>query len=276
LLLQCDWSQLGLAGVINLASLVAKAGVWYVLLRRAAPLRLSTAEAATFMGAAINSISVSVSGDVMRAQVATERDNVPFRAAAAALMLSRVVEGLALIMMAAIAVLVFPFSSAVRGCATLVLVLLGGFSIWCSRRPAQPSKASGRTGWRAELREYAAQSRVALAPALGLALLSWLGQWLTYYWSIRATHAHLSPEAALAGLLFANLTGILRLTPGNIGLMQGSLLVILRPFGVPGGEALAGGLALQAIQVLPVLGIATALAGGYGVRRVGQRRWETL
>jgi uncharacterized membrane protein YbhN (UPF0104 family) len=103
-----------------------------------------------------------------------------------------------------------------------------------------------------------------------------VGQWLTYYWSIEATHVSISPAAALAALLSANLAGIFRLTPGNIGVIQGSILVALGAFGVRPGEALAGGLALQGIQVLPVLAIATGLAGGHWFRRIGQRRWETM
>jgi hypothetical protein len=58
--------------------------------------------------------------------------------------------------------------------------------------------------------------------------------------------------------------------------MQGSLIVGLRAFGVRPGDALAGGLALQALQVLPILAIATTLVGWSGVRRIGQRRSEAL
>src|SRR6476661_3898898 len=115
LLGHCNWSLLGAAGLINLASLAAKAGVWYVLLRRATRLRLSTAEVATFVGAAVTSVSVSIGGDVLRAQLAAEHDGVPFRSAAAGLMLSRGIEAVALIGVAALASVVLPFSPCVRG-----------------------------------------------------------------------------------------------------------------------------------------------------------------
>jgi len=276
LLVHCNWSLLSAAGLINLASLAAKAGVWYVLLRRATRLRLSTAEVATFVGAAVTSVSVSIGGDVLRAQLAAEHDGVAFRSAAAGLMLSRGIEAVALIGVAALASVVLPFSPYVRGAGVVVLVVLCGFIMWWSRVPDHRFEAALEPGWRAEVSGLAAHSRAGLVPALGFAMLSWVGQWLTYYWSIGATHVSISPAAALAALLSANLAGIFRLTPGNIGVIQGSILVALGAFGVRPGEALAGGLALQGIQVLPVLAIATALAGGHWFRRIGQRRWETL
>jgi uncharacterized membrane protein YbhN (UPF0104 family) len=276
LLAHCNWRLLSAAGLINLLSLATKAGVWYVLLRRGTPVRLATAEAATFVGAAVTSMSVSISGDVLRAQLAADRDAVPFRSAAAGLVLSRVVEAVALIGVAALGSLMLPFSSSGRAVGGLLLIFLSGLVIWWSRAPDHWFEAPLGAGWRADLSGLASYSRAGLAPAIGIAMLSWVGQWLTYYWSIRATHVSLSPAAALAALLSANLAGIFRLTPGNIGVMQGSLLVALGAFGVRPGEALAGGLALQGIQVLPVLAIATVLAGASRVRKIGQRRWETL
>jgi uncharacterized membrane protein YbhN (UPF0104 family) len=275
LLAHCNWSLLSAAGLINLASLAAKAAVWYVLLRHAR-LRLSTAEVATFVGAAVTSVSVSIGGDVLRAQLAAEHDGVPFRSAAAGLMLSRGIEAVALIGVAALASLVLPFSPYARGTAGVLLALLCGFIMWWSRVPDHRFAAGLEAGWRAEISSLANHTRAGLVPALGFAMLSWVGQWLTYYWSIGATHVTISPVAALAALLSANLAGIFRLTPGNIGVIQGSILVALGAFGVRPGEALAGGLALQGIQVLPVLAIATALAGGHWFRRIGQRTWEAL
>ncbi len=92
-----DWLLLSAAAAGNLLSLAAKAGGWWLLLRRISPLRLKTAQAATFVGAAVNSISVSVSGEAARAQFAAQRDGVPFSAAAVALAVSRVVEALGLL-----------------------------------------------------------------------------------------------------------------------------------------------------------------------------------
>ena len=275
LLGDCNWGLLTAAGLVNILSLSAKAAAWYLLLAGAAPLRIGTAQAATFVGAAVNSVSISISGDVVRAQLASERDGVPLGTSAAALMVSRAVEAVALFALVAISWMVFPLGRTWRMTGAALLLLVVTLVLWWSRAPRGFQNHVAR-GWRGEFTQFIGRVRGRTASAVGCAMLSWLGQWLTYYWSIRATHVDISAAAALAALLAANLAGILRLTPGNIGVMQGSLIVGMRAFGVRPGDALAGGLALQAIQVLPILAIATAVVGRRGLQRIGQRRSEAL
>jgi uncharacterized membrane protein YbhN (UPF0104 family) len=275
LLADCNWELLTAAGLVNIVSLTAKASTWYVLLAGVAPLRIWTAQTATFVGAAVNSVSISISGDVVRAQLASEWDAVPFGMSAAALMASRIVEAVALFALVALAWMVFPLGRDWRMAGAAVLLPVAAFVLWWSRAPGGRTESVGK-GWRRDFTEFVGRIRGRTASAVGYAMLSWLGQWLTYYWSIRATHVDISPAAALAALLAANLAGILRLTPGNIGVMQGSLIVGMRAFGVRPGDALAGGLALQTIQVLPILAIATTLVGRRGLRWSGQRRSEAL
>jgi hypothetical protein len=73
---------------------------------------------------------------------------------------------------------------------------------------------------------------------------------------------------SLSALVAANAAGLLRLTPGNFGVLQGSLILTMEQFGVPVASALAAGLALQAVQVLPVLAIGIGLAGLTGMGQV--------
>ena len=75
-----------------------------------------------------------------------------------------------------------------------------------------------------------------------------------------------------AGTLLANVGGTLRLTPGNVGVIQGAVVLGLAPAHVPAAQAVAAGLALQAVQVLPVLAVGIALLGRHGVREVFCRR----
>ncbi|MEO6058327.1 MAG: hypothetical protein ABIQ49_16000, partial [Gemmatimonadales bacterium] len=73
-------------------------------------------------------------------------------------------------------------------------------------------------------------------------------------------------------LVLANVGGILRLTPGNVGVLQGAVVLALAPLGVEAARAVAAGLALQAVHVLPVLVIGIALVGRHGLRELGRRR----
>jgi uncharacterized membrane protein YbhN (UPF0104 family) len=259
ILADADPLLLTAAGVVNIMSLAAKGTAWYLLLRRLAPVRLKTAQAATFVSAAVNSISVSVNGEFARAQV-VRRDNVPLRAAATALVAVRLVEAIGLLLFLALAfVLISPWP----GARAIGLAMVGvGAMLLLGSRWLQWSR-----------REW---ERGGLGGAVGFATLNWLCQWVTYQWSIAATSVTVPPAASLAALVLANVAGILRLTPGNFGVTQGSMIVGLRPFSVPAADALAAGLALQAIQVLPVLLLGMVIAGRHGLRSLAARRSEAL
>jgi uncharacterized membrane protein YbhN (UPF0104 family) len=267
-LTDADWMLLAAAGLLNIVSLMLKAEVWHVLLRRLAPLRASTAQTGTFIGAAVTSVSVSVSGEAARAQVANRRDGVPFALAVGSLVVTRVVEALGLIVFLALAfVLLPPWEGArpigyalggVAAAAMLAYHLVLG-------RQALPALTRisrfARGGW---------------SGPVALAALNWGAQWFAYHWSIAATHAAVTPAVSLSALVLANLAGILRLTPGNIGVMQGSLVLGMQAFRIPAANALAAGLALQAVQVLPILVIGIAIGGARSFRVLIARRAGAL
>jgi uncharacterized membrane protein YbhN (UPF0104 family) len=87
-----------------------------------------------------------------------------------------------------------------------------------------------------------------------------------------ATHIAITPAVSLAALVMANVAGIFRLTPGNFGVMQGSIILGMGAFEIPAANALAAGLALQAVQVIPILAIGIAIVGARGFRRLAIRR----
>jgi uncharacterized membrane protein YbhN (UPF0104 family) len=99
----------------------------------------------------------------------------------------------------------------------------------------------------------------------------WALQWATYHWSIAAMHVAVKPSASMLALVLANVGGALRLTPGNVGVVQGAVLVALRPNGVRASTAIAAGLALQAVQVIPVAAIGSVILGRRGLRLVRRR-----
>jgi uncharacterized membrane protein YbhN (UPF0104 family) len=129
-----------------------------------------------------------------------------------------------------------------------------------------------RRRWHPALARLAATGRWGLAAPTALATLNWILQWLSYHWSFVATGAAVTPAVSLAALIMANIAGILRLTPGNIGVMQGSLVLGMRAFEMPPANALAAGLALQAVQVIPVLLIGVGIVGAQGFRKLAEPR----
>lgn len=270
-----DWMLLGAAGAAGVISLAAKAATWYLLLRRLAPLRLGTAQAATFVGAAVNSISVSVSGEAARAELVGARDAVPFGTAVASLVVTRVVEALGLIVFLALAFVVLPPWPAARPIGFALGAVAAGIMLGYRFVPWNRvhSRALGR--WHETfMRMAASNERGGLVAAVALAAFSWIAQWLTYHWSIAATHTAVTPAVSLSTLVMANIAGALRLTPGNIGVMQGSLILGMRAFAIPAADAMAAGLALQAVMVIPVLAIGIGIVGRRGFRQLATRRAE--
>jgi uncharacterized membrane protein YbhN (UPF0104 family) len=268
-----DWLLLALAAMVNLASLVAKGWAWHLLLKPAAPHRWRTALRATFVGAAVNSVSISVSGEAARLQALVARDPVPFGAAVNSVVWSRVVEAMALVLFLGVALLALPPMPFTKGLdfAVWALILLALVGWRCGVWPRLVARLPER--WRARIDLPKAQAgRSQVGAPLALSTLNWVAQWLTYHWVIMATHVSTSLTVSGAALLMANIGGILRITPGNVGVLQASLVVGMLAFGIPSDQALAAGLVLQAVQTLPVLAIGVGLAGVGGFRRIFAKR----
>ncbi|HYL30214.1 MAG TPA: lysylphosphatidylglycerol synthase domain-containing protein [Gemmatimonadales bacterium] len=272
-----DWYLLAAAAVANLASLVAKGWSWHLLLRPAAPHRWRTAQAGTFVGAAVNSVSVSVSGEAARVQLVASRDAVPIGAAIWSLVWARVVEAIAMVLFLALALALIPTDGWLRRLEVGAWVVLGllaaltAFGVWPRLVGLLPA------GWRPQLQgPTGAIEPARLVAPLALATVNWVAQWLSYHWAIGATHVSTSAAVSLVALVMANIGGFFRVTPGNVGVLQASLVIGMLAFHIPEDQALAAGLALQAVQVLPVIAIGVALVGAQGLRSLGSKRAESV
>jgi uncharacterized membrane protein YbhN (UPF0104 family) len=259
-----DWALLAVAGGLNLLSLAFKAWAWQLLLRPLAPVRARTAQAATFAGAAVNSIGIAMSGEAARVHLLGRWDGVSAGTAARSIAASRLVEA------AALGVFLLAVASAVttghgwRLIAGAVVLLAGTLALlrWTPWLRPRAGDEAGAVGW----------TTAQLAAPLALDVGSWGLQWATYHWSIAATNVAVTPALSALALVLANVGGIFRLTPGNVGVVQGAVVLGLAPAHVPAAQAVAAGLALQAVQVLPVLVIGLALLGRHGLREVLRRR----
>jgi uncharacterized membrane protein YbhN (UPF0104 family) len=264
-----NWWLLIAAAVAHLVSLSLKGAEWYVFLRRLGPVRFAAAQYATFVGAAVACFTVSVSGDAARARVVATKGEVSMGAAVGSLVLARFVEIMSLLVFLAVALIVAPpFPSA--NLIGLGLGLATG-AVFLGYRRLPWARIRSRTlgPWRSALVEMVSSTdRVGMVAAVTLACLNWVLQWAAFHWTIAATHTPVHLSISLSTLVAANAAGLLRLTPGNFGVLQGSLILVMEQFGIPAASALAAGLALQAVQVLPILAIGVALTG---IKGLGQR-----
>ncbi len=254
---------------VNLTSLVAKGWGWHLLLKPVARNRWASAQKANLIGATVNNISVSVAGEAARVHMIAQTDQVPLHAGIASVVWARTVEGigLALFLLAAPGFLHLPpvlrdaQLIAAAGLA-LLLILLRLKRGW--RLPRWiPSIARSAL---ISLGEIGSPRRLGF-PVL-LAVYNWGVEWATFHLVLLATCGPVSPAASFLALVATNVGGALRLTPANVGIFQVSMVVGLLPFGVPTEDAMAAGLALQAIQVLPVLAVGLAVAGWSGLRQI--------
>ncbi len=261
-LLDADRWLLIIALAVNLSSLVAKGWGWHLLLKPVAPHSWRVAQEANLVGAAVNDLSVAVAGEAARVHLIVQRGGVPAGAAVSSVVWTRVAEGLALALFLVMAPSVLQLEPWLRaaqsgaGLALVVVLLLAWGRGWASLADRLPASVRSRLGL---LRAMGAGGRLVWPTAF--ALYNWAAQWATYHLVLRATHVPVSLAASFTALIVVNLGGLLRPTPANVGVTQAALVVGLLPFGVAPEQAVAAGLALQALQVLPVLFLGAMVTG---------------
>jgi glycosyltransferase 2 family protein len=254
---------------VNLLSPLAKGWAWHLLLLPVAPHRWRSAQEATLVGSAINSISMGVTGDAARVSLLVRREVIPVRTAVLSVAWTRVVEGVGLALFLVLAPLLMHLPPPLRGlqlgaaAALATVFVLSRFGRWARLIVRLPRVLRDPV---ALLARMSVGTRL-VAPVL-FTLANWVVQWGTYDLVLRAAGLGLPVAASLTALLAVNIGGIGRLTPGNLGVTQAAIVGALLPFGVAPERAVAAGLALQAIQVLPILGLAAALVGWSGLRRL--------
>lgn len=254
---------------INLISIVAKGWGWQILLQPSAKVKVLPAVKATLVGCAVTSVSTGVVGEAARAHALSRDTGAAMTPTVAAIVAMRAVEAVGAALFLALAPLFVPLPATLRTLQLIALALLAFAFIalqvprW-QRLPAR-LPAPLRNGW-AMLADMGALRR--LPGPLLLVLVNWAAQWATFYLVLKAADPTITAGASIAAIVATNIMGLVALTPGNVGIFQAAIAVAVLPFGVPAEQSVAAGVAIQAIQVLPVLAIATALVGVGGLRQI--------
>ncbi len=235
------------AAIVNLISLVAKGASWHLLIRRAGPLRLGSSIGATILGAAAGSVGPSVTGEAVRLKFLVAREPIPLRTATAGVVAARMLEAISLIALVAGGSALLPDAAWTRTLRAAAIALLCIAAV--GSRPAIMRRVAPKLA--------SAMGERATRGALGLAALSWIAQWAAYYAACRAVALPEALGLSLAALILSNLGGLLRLTPGNVGVLQAAFAIAALRMALPAAPAVAASFLLQGVQILPVL-----LAGG--------------
>lgn len=275
-LLHAAWSalrgaslpMLALAAVTNLAAIACGAVAWWSLLPLRRRRQLGPAFRATWVGFAASSVLPANSGALLRLAMFARESGGGSAAATSALVLQRGVDGA---VAALLVVLALPtigsalswrpspwlLGGALAGAVALLAALRAPLALraWVRRTRLGTWL---RDGWEGTRR---AATPGHLAGAAALSVAAWTLQWGTYHLTARAVGLELGAAASLALLAATNLSFLVRVTPGNVGVFQVAFVATAALLGLRAAPATAAAVLLQALQTVPVLVIAAVVLG---------------
>jgi len=255
-----------LTGAITLVSAIVKGVRWWLFLRRSTALELRHAVSLTLVGSGLNSMLVANAGDVARVGLAARQARAPVISVLGALAGDKASDVAAFATMCLALLIVHPprrgagIMLGIVGMCTLGLVAL--FVVGSRASPAAVMSDGRKRGLLGSGADYVTRlfvlTRAHLrgadgALAYALSLLSWAAQVATYWMGALAVDVHLPIMAAVTAVVLVNLAGVLRATPGNIGVFQAMYVLALEPFDIAASSALPAAVAVQLAQLLSSL-----------------------
>jgi glycosyltransferase 2 family protein len=209
----------------------------------------------TVAGFATSSVAPGRAGDFLRMHLLKRDGNVPYSATAATLVVDKLLDVVAMFIVVAPAPWLIPslppwvvpsvlvVAALVTAVAVLALVL--------ASRPRPPRWLAGFHAGVAVIRR---PSLLVWSVVLGVA--SWTLDFSCICVVMGAVGVALPAAAAMLVLLSVNLALSVPAMPANVGVVEFSVMVVLRPLGVPAELGLAVGLVYHLVQVLPVATLA--------------------
>jgi len=261
---------------LMVASLLARAGAWHAILRASLPVAATvtgrTAARATAIGVLMSATLPARLGELSRAVVVSHRlggvrARLPLVAGTIVSQTALNVAALALLGTVVVArTTAFSDTGDRIALATLapgaaLAALMAVTAMLHARCRARiPAGVARRLG--ARLAELGGGLAVFRSPRLGgpavaLQLLAWGLQLLAGYVVLVAfaLEDRLGLGGAAAILLAVNVAGVLPLLPANVGVFQAACIFVLAAYGVGYADALAYGIALQALEVAVAVGL---------------------
>jgi uncharacterized membrane protein YbhN (UPF0104 family) len=251
-LASASWSLVALAAALNLLQVGLRSLLLQAMLaplRAVAVARLCRYNLAMF---AANNLLPARAGELVRIHLLRARESVPAEAGLAVALVEKLLDAVALLLIALplpllLPALPRPVSFTTLACGVGGLVGLGA-AWWVAR------SADGEGGrWARFAHGAAVVGRPrAFAAALGWSLASHLLDGVAIAVCLAALHLRLAPAAPLVVLLAVTMVLALPSLPGGVGALEVGAVVALRLLGVEPERALAFALVYHAMQVVPV------------------------
>jgi glycosyltransferase 2 family protein len=272
-----EWEWVALAVVLNLYSIVVRASAWRVVIKHACaspwPSR-RTVFSAFSVGLLGNAVLPGRVGELARVAVVTRRLRRPgaWPALVGSIFTHRLFDVLAMGGL----VLYVLYTARIPDWAVPVLGVIIGVgvglliaSLVLSRRHHRPfTEELGPVRRVLRTARYGLnvlREPLAALEALSFQLLAWAAQFFAVWATFRAFGIDEGFAAAGLVLLVMNLVTVFPFWPGNVGLVQAAIALVLLRYGVDYAHGFAYGLGLQAIEagVGVVLGFVSLAREGY-------------
>jgi uncharacterized protein (TIRG00374 family) len=267
---------LGVATIANLGTLVVKGVRWSLFLNAVGIRGTGQALRTTFAGHALNNVLVANGGDAVRVAATARNSKVSSATVLATLAIDKLCDLVSYATLFAIAAIWLPLPPLLARWRTTALIALAVMGVALAGLVLWRPKHSRRDGlvaaeqklveralnyWRrltATSAELATARRLAIA--VGLSFGSWAGQWATFHYAAHAAAFPTTPADSLLALLVVNLSFVVRLTPGNVGVFQLLYALAATSTGLDKDSAVAVAFLISLIQYIPVTIIGLLLA----------------
>ena len=264
------WGWVIVAILLNLLSVVSRAGAWHQVIEQAMPPprpRFRSVFSAFGVGLFANAVLPGRIGELARVAVLTRHQPQQRRGDAWATLVGTVFAHRVFDLFPMVLLIVYVLLTAQIphwALTSLTIAVVVAFALFAF------ALASARRRNRSVLDEAGGVRRLVTMARYGLAVLhepvaavsaallqcvGWLCQLFAVWAAMRAFDIHEPLPAAGLVLVLMNVAIIFPLWPGNIGLLQAAVALPLVQYGVPYGTGFAYGLVLQAVEMSVGVGV---------------------
>ncbi|HEY7148872.1 MAG TPA: lysylphosphatidylglycerol synthase transmembrane domain-containing protein [Gaiellaceae bacterium] len=264
------WGWVIVAILLNLVSVLARAGAWHQVIEQAMPPprpRFRTVFSAFGVGLFANAVLPGRIGELARVAVLTRHQPQQRRGDAWATLVGtvfahRVFDLFPMVLLIAYVLLTAKIPHWALTSLTIAVVVafaLFAFALASARRRHHSVlEEAGRIRRLVTMARYGLGVLHEPVPAVSAALLQcvgWLCQLFAVWAAMRAFDIHEPLPAAGLVLVLMNVAMLFPLWPGNVGLVQAAVAFPLVSYGVPYAKGFAFGIGLQAIEISVGVGI---------------------
>ena len=265
-----EWGWVVVAIVLNLLSVIARAGAWHQVIEQAMPPprpRFPAVFSAFGVGLFANAVLPGRIGELARVAVLTRHQPQQRRGDAWATLVGTVFAHRVFDLFPMVLLIVYVlFTAKIPHWAltSLAIALVVAFALFAFALASARRHHSSMLEEAGRVRRLVTMARYGLGvlhepvPAVIAAVLQiigWTCQLFAVWASMRAFDIHEPLPAAGLVLVLMNVAMLFPLWPGNVGLVQAAVALPLVSYGVPYAKGFAFGIGLQAIEMSVGVGI---------------------